>query len=123
MKLPRFFEHEHEGEPPEPSEPVTEYHVLELDTEQLRGLSNVFSAPKWLRDAGIASWLLAGVAILLVGIVWLLGLTETIVGPVAVGTIVAVVASPSVAWLQRHRIGRAAGAGIAVLAIVAIAVV
>jgi predicted PurR-regulated permease PerM len=123
MKLPRFFEHQHDGEPSQAPVHDAEHQIVELDTEQLRGLSNVFSAPKWLRDAGIASWLLAGVAILLVGSVWLLGLTETIVGPVTVGAIVAVVASPAVASLERHRIGRTAGAGIAVLGIVAIAVV
>jgi predicted PurR-regulated permease PerM len=123
MKLPRFFEHEHKGEPPEVSEPVAEHHIFELDTDQLRSLSNVFAAPKWLRDAGIASWLLAGVALLLVGVVWLLALTATIVGPVLVGTVVAVVASPAVAWLERHRVGRTGGAALVVLAIVAIAVV
>ena len=52
MKLPRFFEHDHESEPPPASEPAAEHHVVELDTEQIRGLSNVFAAPKWLRDAG-----------------------------------------------------------------------
>src|SRR5262249_10309655 len=122
MKLPRFFEHEHESGPAPPSERVAEHQVVELDTEQLRSLSNVFAAPKWLRDAGIASWLLAGVAVLLVGIVWLLALTATIVGPVTVGLIIAVVASPAVARLERRRIGRTAGAGIVVLAIVALAV-
>src|SRR5262249_55806650 len=123
MKLPRFFEHEHEAKPADRSEPVTEPRVFELDPEQLRGLSNVFAAPKWLRDAGIASWLLAGVAILLVGLTWLLALTETIVGPVMVGTIVAVVASPGVAWLARHRVGRTLGAALVVLGVLAIAVV
>jgi predicted PurR-regulated permease PerM len=122
MKLPRFFEHEHEPEPT-PTRPVAEHQVVELDTEQLRNLSNVFSAPKWLRDAGIASWLLGGVALLLVGVVWILALTETITGPVMIGTVVAVVASPAVAWLEQHRVGRTGGAALAVLGIVAIAVV
>jgi putative heme transporter len=122
MKLPRFFEHNHEEGPPRDPETPAEHQVVELDPDQLRTLSNVFSAPKWLRDAGIASWLLAGVAILLVGAVWLLALTETIVGPVTVGLIVAVVASPAVAWLESHHVGRVAGAGIVVLVILAIAV-
>jgi predicted PurR-regulated permease PerM len=123
MKLPRFFEHEPDGEPP-PAEPVlVEHQVVELDPEQLRSLTHVFAAPKWLRDAGIASWLLAGVAVLLVGLTWLLALTETIVSPVMVGTIVAVVASPGVAWLARHRVGRTLGAALVVLAVLAIAVV
>jgi predicted PurR-regulated permease PerM len=123
MKLPRFFEHHDEEAPTPPPEPPVEHHVVELDPEQLRGLSSVFSAPRWLRDAGIASWLLAGVAILLVGVVWLLALTSTIVGPVTAGLIVAVVASPAVAWLERHRIGRTGGAAIVVLVIIAIAAV
>ena len=122
MRLPRFFGHEHAGEPPPAGEPVAEHHVVELDPDQLRSLSNVFAAPKWLRDAGLASWLLAGVAVLLFGVVWLLALTATIVGPVTVGLIVAVVASPAVAWLKRHHVGRAAGAAIVVVAILALAV-
>ena len=122
MKLPRFFEHDNEEGPPRDPDTPAEHQVVELDPDQLRTLSNVFSAPKWLRDAGLASWLLAGVAILLVGVVWLLALTETIVGPVTVGLIVAVVASPAVAWLQSHHVGRVAGAGIVVLVILALAV-
>ena len=122
MRFPRFFGHEHAGEPPPAAEPVAEHHVVELDPDQLRSLSNVFAAPKWLRDAGLASWLLAGVAVLLFGVVWLLALTATIVGPVTVGLIVAVVASPAVAWLKRHHVGRAAGAAIVVVAILALAV-
>src|SRR6516164_8333026 len=123
MKLPRFFEHHDEDPPPPLKEPPVEHHVVELDPDQLRSLSNVFAAPRWLRDAGIASWLLAGVAILLVGVVWLLAVTETITGPVMIGTVVAVVASPAVAWLERHRVGRTGGAALTLLAIVAIAVV
>ncbi len=121
MRLPRFFEHDHEESPPPDPDPPVEHHFVELDPDQLKSLSNVFAAPKWLRDAGFASWLLAGVAILLVGVVWLLALTETIVGPVTVGMIVAVVASPAVAWLERHHVGRTAGAGIVVLVVLALA--
>ena len=73
MKLPRFFEHHHEGDQPAPPEPQpgAEHQVVEveIDPDQLRALSNVFSSPKWLRDLGLASWLLAGVAILLAGII------------------------------------------------------
>jgi len=125
MKLPRFFEHHDESdsqdEPPAAEHAIAEHQVVELDPDQLRSLSKVFTAPKWLRDAGLASWLLAGVAILLAGIVWLLALTATIVDPVMVGLIVAVVASPCVAWLERHRVGRTGGAGIVVVVIVALA--
>jgi hypothetical protein len=45
----------------------TQQHVVQIDAEQLRELSAVFSAPRWLRDLGFAAWLLFGVAGLLVG--------------------------------------------------------
>jgi hypothetical protein len=41
-------------------------------------MSAVFAAPRWLRDLGIASWLLVGVAALLVGLTWVAGMTSTI---------------------------------------------
>jgi hypothetical protein len=43
--------------------------VVAIDADQLHQLSAVFSAPRWLRDLGIASWLLVGLAALLVGLV------------------------------------------------------
>ena len=97
--------------------------VVELDTEQLRQLSAVFSAPRWLRDLGIAAWLLVGVAALLVGLTWILGLTATIVEPVLVGLVVATVASPAVSWLQRHRVPRAGGAALMLLLLMALGAV
>ena len=60
------------GETPAPAAP--EY--LAIDP---RELSNVFAVPNWLRDIGLTSWLLVGVALLLVGLVWLPSLTQTIV--------------------------------------------
>ncbi|HEX4520653.1 MAG TPA: AI-2E family transporter [Gaiellaceae bacterium] len=93
-----------------------------IDPDDLRALSNVFAAPKWLRDLGLASWLLAGVTIVLVGIVWFAALTATIVDPVLVGLVIATVASPLVGFLKAHRVPRAAGAAIVLLLIVAVAV-
>src|SRR4051794_4436564 len=84
--------------------------VVQLDTEELRKMSAVFSAPRWLRDLGVAAWLLTGVALLVVGLTWVMGMTQTITGPVLAGGVVAVVASPAVGWLQRHHVPRAAGA-------------
>ena len=52
--------------------------------------------PGWLRDLGVTSWLLVGVTLLLVGAVWLLALTQTIVMPVIAAGVVAAVASPVV---------------------------
>ena len=73
-------------------------------------LSRVFSAPMWLRDLGLLAWFLVGVGLVLFGLVWLLGLTSTIVDPVLVGAILATVAGPLVRTMQSHRVPRAAGA-------------
>jgi hypothetical protein len=77
---------------------------IEIDPAELTG---VFAAPGWLRDLGIASWLLVGVAAALAGAVWLLALTQTIVVPVIVAAIIASVASPIVGWLQNRGLPRA----------------
>jgi predicted PurR-regulated permease PerM len=110
---------------PDPSgmHPDGAHTVVEIDEEQLKQLSAVFSAPRWLRDLGIASWLLVGVAALFVGLTWILGVTSTIVEPVLVGLVVATVASPGVGWFQTKRLPRAVGALLVLLAVVAIAVV
>jgi putative heme transporter len=84
-------------------------------------LATVFSPPRWLRDLGRSAWLLVGVFALFAGVVWLLGTTYTIVGPVIAATIVATVTGPIVARLARH-MPRAAGAAIVLLGIVAITV-
>jgi predicted PurR-regulated permease PerM len=90
---------------------------VEIDPAELSG---VFSAPAWLRDLGFTAWLLVGVAAALVGAVWLLTLTETIVLPVIVAGIIASVTSPLVDWLRRHGIPRGIGAGLVFLAIIAV---
>jgi predicted PurR-regulated permease PerM len=88
---------------------------LELDPGELSG---IFAAPQWLRDLGIFSWLLVGVAAAVVGAIALLAATETIVIPVIVAAIISAVGSPIVAWLERHHIPRAIGALIVLLFIV-----
>jgi putative heme transporter len=93
--------------------------VIEIDASSL---SRVFSAPIWLRDLGLASWFLVGLGLLLVGIIWLLGLTSAITEPVLVGAILATVAGPLVSKLQRHRIPRAAGAAIVLLGLIALGI-
>ena len=70
-------------------------------------LSRLFEAPRWLRSLGRTSWLVV-VAAILVGVVWILGITASIVEPVVAGGVVAAVCSPGVAWLARHRVPRAA---------------
>ena len=70
-----------------------------LHRDRRRQLTGVFAAPRWLRDVGFTAWLLVGVALLLVGAVWLLSLTHTIVVPVIAAGVIAAVAAPLVAWL------------------------
>lgn len=86
-------------------------------------LADLFEAPVWLRRLGRQAWLLVGIAVLLVGLVWILGLTATIVMPVVTGGVIAAVASPGVAALQRRGVPRIGGAAVILLALVGVAVV
>ena len=104
---------------PERENAPAEDEVIEFDPGALSGL---FAAPKWLRDMGFSAWLLVGVALALVGAIWLLALTETIVMPVLTAGIIASVAAPIVDWLSRRKIPRAIGAVLVFLAIVAVGV-
>jgi hypothetical protein len=45
-----------------------------------------FSAPTWLRDLGFSSWLLVGFVLIIIGLIWVLGETSTIVMPVILAT-------------------------------------
>ncbi len=85
-------------------------------------LSRIFSVPAWLRDLGMMSWLLVGVAVLVVGSIWLLALTNTIVVPVVTATIIAAVLSPVVAMLERRRLPRAAAAALVFVGTIAVGV-
>jgi len=91
--------------------------VIEIEPGALSG---IFTAPKWMRDLGFSSWLLVGVGAALIGAIWLLSLTETIVMPVITAGIIAAVAAPLVDWLRRHGVPRGIGAGLIFLLIVAV---
>jgi putative heme transporter len=93
-----------------------EDEFIEIDPAELSGL---FAAPRWLRDAGFTAWLLVGVVLLLVGVVWLLSLTHVIFIPVVVAAVIAAVAGPLVGWLKRHGLPRALGAALVLLGLVA----
>jgi predicted PurR-regulated permease PerM len=90
--------------------PADEY--IEIDARQLSGL---FAAPTWLRDLGLMAWLVVGVFVLLVGLVWLLSLTQTIVVPVLTAAILASVLAPLVRILHAHRVPRGAATAIVLL--------
>src|SRR4051812_40405249 len=85
---------------------------VDIEADELSGL---FNAPRWLRDLGFMSWLLVGVAALLIGAVWLLSLTEAIVMPLITATIIASVLSPVVGALERRHVRRGLGAVIVFL--------
>jgi predicted PurR-regulated permease PerM len=97
---------------------ATEDEVIEIEPGALSGL---FAAPPWLRDLGISSWLLVGFGAALIGVIWLLSLTETIVMPVITAGIIAAVASPLVDRLHDRRLPRALGAALVMVAIVLVA--
>jgi putative heme transporter len=93
--------------------------VFEIEPGEL---GRVFVAPPWLRDAGIVAWLIVGIVLVLVGAVWLLALTHTIVVPVITATIIAAVGAPLVGAMQRRGIPRIAGTALLLLGIVALGV-
>jgi putative heme transporter len=80
------------------------------------------SAPTWLRNLGFSSWLLVGFVLIIVGLIWLLAETSTIVMPVILATVLGAVAGPAVGWLERHRVPRIWGAILVLLGLVAIGV-
>jgi predicted PurR-regulated permease PerM len=76
--------------------------------------------PMWLRRLGFSSWLLVGFVLIIIGVIWLLGETYTIVGPVLVAAVLGAVAGPAVGWLEGHRIPRIGGAILVLLGLGAI---
>src|SRR5215217_1854566 len=102
-------------------EPVEGDAADPLDGLTPRDLSRMFEPPEWLRDLGFLSWFLVGLGIVLVGAIFLLAATSSIVMPVVSGIIVAAVASPLVAALQARGVPRAAGAALVLLLLLAVA--
>jgi predicted PurR-regulated permease PerM len=96
-----------------------------MSDEEIRPeeLKDVFAVPQWVRDLGLAAWLLVGIGLLLVGIVWLLSLTATIVMPVVSAAIMAAVLSPLIGMLQRRRVPRGAAAALVLVVVVVAGVV
>lgn len=97
--------------------PAAEDEFFEIDAAELSG---VFATPSWLRDIGFTAWLLVGLALLLVGAVWLASITYVIVGPVIAAAVIASVFGPAVSWLARHRVPRIAGTIVVLIALMAL---
>jgi putative heme transporter len=83
--------------------------TVEFEPQDLTGL---LAAPRWLRDLGTSAWFAVGVTLFLVGAVWILALTQTIVAPVITAAVVAAVASPLVKWLERRGLARGLAAAL-----------
>ena len=77
------------------------------------------SAPTWLRQLGFSSWLLVGFVLILVGVIWLLDQTSTIVMPVIFAAVLGAVAGPAVSALQKRGVPRIGGAILVLLGLVA----
>jgi predicted PurR-regulated permease PerM len=110
----RLHRHAKDGEGGPPEEEFVDIDVAEL--------TGTFAAPGWLRDVGLTSWLLVGFVLLMAGVVALLALTQTIVMPLIAGGIVAAVSAPVISWAARHGVPRGAGAGLTLLAIIAMSI-
>ena len=124
MKLPSWRHKDRAAAGAVEAEPVAaEPQTITLDLGQLRQMSAVFAAPRWLRDIGVASWLLVGLALLIVGLVALLAITSVIAEPVLIGLVLATVLTPVVSWLQRKGVPRVAGALLVLLGFVVLGVV
>jgi predicted PurR-regulated permease PerM len=82
-----------------------------------------FAGPAWLRDIGTVAWMIVGIALAVIGAIWLLALTSTIVMPVITAFVIAAVGAPVVGTLARRKVPRAVGALIVFLTVVVIGVV
>ena len=117
----KFHLHRHKREQSaEGSAPEPEPQGPRIDAAEL---AHVFASPQWLRDVGLLSWFVVGLGLVLIGFVWVLDTTSTIVEPVVAASIIAAVAAPGVASLQRRGVPRAGGAGIVLLCLLAITVI
>ena len=115
----RFGSHDDVPEPERTREQVAQ--ELQLERGEIDELASVFVSPRWLSDLGRSSWYLVGFLLLVGGVMWLLAATYTIVGPLVVAIVIATVTVPLVSRMQRHRVPRAAGAAIVLVAIIAAA--
>ncbi|WP_028060627.1 AI-2E family transporter [Candidatus Solirubrobacter pratensis] len=100
----------------EPSRPEEDHQIR---SDELTG---VFAVRAWIFDLGVTSWLLVGITLLAVAVVWLLSLTHAIVFPVVTAAILASVLSPVIGAMQRRGLPRSAAAAIVLLGAIALAV-
>lgn len=86
--------------------------------EDTSAVNVTFNAPVWLNGLGRTSWLIVGVALVVLGGLRLLSMTSTIVMPLAVATVLAVICAPVVSRLAAHGIPRGVGTSLLVISFV-----
>ena len=75
--------------------------------------------PEWFKRMGLASWYLIGIVIVLTGLAYALHALATLVVPALFAVLLGATFMPAVDWLERHHVGRAWGALIMTVLIVA----
>jgi putative heme transporter len=83
---------------------------------------SVSSLPPWFRRWGIGAWLVVGMVLVLIGAVWLLEKTSTIVDPLIAGFVLGAVSGVIVDRLERLGWPRAAGAALVTVSLFVLAV-
>jgi putative heme transporter len=83
---------------------------------------SVSSLPAWFQRWGIGAWLVVGTVLVVIGAVWLLATTSSIVEPLIAGFVIGAVAGVVVNALERRGWPRAAGAGVVIVALIALGV-
>jgi predicted PurR-regulated permease PerM len=74
--------------------------------------------PDWFKRAGLASWYLIGIVIVLVGLGYGLHALATLVIPTLFAVLLGATFMPIVDWLERHRVGRVWGSVLVTILIV-----
>ena len=75
------------------------------------------SAPSWLRQIGVQSWLFIGVVLAAIVIFSLIGVLNQIVNSLVVSLLLAILSRPLVDWLERHKISRNLGSILTIILI------
>jgi predicted PurR-regulated permease PerM len=75
------------------------------------------SAPSWLRQIGVQSWLFIGVVLAAIVVFSLMGALNQIVSSLVVSLLLAILSRPLVDWLERHKISRSLGTLLTILLI------
>jgi predicted PurR-regulated permease PerM len=79
-------------------------------------------APRWLVAVGVKSWLLVGAFVVVGVLVYLIGIASGLVTPLILAVVIGMLFYPLVDAMEKRRIPRAAGAGIVMLLLMALAI-